>query len=303
MKPPVFRQYDQEALDDAYDQAVYAPNRDQLLARRDVNSRLARERLGEPLRFAYGEGQNEQLDVYRTSSGGHIHVYVHGGAWRAGRAAQYAAPAEMFVHAGAHYVVLDFDNAPECGGNLFVMADQVRRAIAWVYRNASRFDGNAQRLYVSGTSSGAHLAAVAATTDWNGDFGLPADAVKGYTLCSGMYDLQAPRLSKRSAYVAFTDAMEQALSPQRHLERIRAPIVLLYGSRETPEFKRQAEEFAAALAAAGKAVALEHAEDYNHFELAETLAHPYGPMGRAVLQQMGLTLRAAPAERGGPWPT
>jgi arylformamidase len=301
----VFRDYDQKALDDAYDQAVYAPNRDQLLARRDRNSQLARERIGEPRRFAYGAGANEQLDVYPARKGDPVHVYVHGGAWRAGRAAEYAAPAEMLLHAGAHYAVLDFDNAPECDGNLFVMARQVRSAIAWLSRHASLFGGDPQRLYVSGTSSGAHLAGVAATTDWEKEFGLPPDAVKGYVLASGMYDLQAPRLSKRSGYVRFTDEMETALSPQRHLERIRAPIVLLYGSHETPEFKRQTQEFAAALRSAGKAVELLYAEGYNHFELGETLAHPYGPIGRTVLRQMGLwpTRPAAPAVRGGPSPT
>jgi arylformamidase len=247
---PVFCDYDQKALDDAYDQAAYAPNRDQLLARRDRNSQLARERLGAAQRFGYGPGRNEQLDVYAGSSGDPIHVFVHGGAWRAGRASEYAAPAEMFVHAGAHYVALDFDSAPECDGDLFVMAAQVQKALAWVYRNAGLFGGERERIYVSGTSSGAHLAGVAATTDWEARFGLPQELVKGYTLCSGMYDLRAPRLSKRSAYVKFTDEMEAALSPQRHLGHIRTPIVLLYGSLETPEFKRQAREFAAALAAA-----------------------------------------------------
>src|SRR5262245_30211505 len=288
---PVFHHYDQKTLDDAYDQAVYAPNRDQLLARRDRNSQLARERLGLPRRLPYGPGRNEQLDVYRAVAGNAIHVFVHGGAWRIGRAAEYAGPAEMFLDEGAHYVVLDFDNAPECEGNLLVMAGQVQSALAWVYRNAAQFGGDPERIFVSGTSSGAHLAAVAAATDWQAQFGLPGDIVKGYTLCSGMYDLEAPRLSKRSAYVRFTDEMEAVLSPQRHLGRIRSPIVLLYGSLETPEFKRQAQEFGAALAAAGKAVQLIHAEGYNHFELAETLGNPYGPMGRAVLAQMGLFVR------------
>jgi arylformamidase len=295
---PVFRHYDQKALDDAYDQGVYAPNRDQLLARRNLQSEAARRRLGAPRRFAYGAGANEQLDVYASLKGNAVHVFVHGGAWRIGRAAEYAAPAEMFVQAGAHYVALDFDNAPECDGNLMVMAAQVRSALAWVYRNAAKFAGDPERIWVSATSSGAHLAAVAATTDWQAQFGLPEDIVKGYTLCSGMYDLEAPRLSKRSAYVKFTDEMEEALSPQRHLGRIQAPIVLLYGSLETPEFRRQAQEFGAALAAAGKAVELIHAEGYNHFELAETLANPYGPMGRAVLAQMRLFIH--PGERGAP---
>lgn len=301
----VFRNYDQKALDDAYDQAAYAPNRDQVLARRERNSELARQRLGAPQRFAYGPGRNERLDVFAAAKGAPVQVFVHGGAWRAGRASEYAAAAEMFVHAGAHYVALDFDNAPDCDGNLLVMADQVRRALAWVYRNAASFGGDPGQLYVSGTSSGAHLGGVLASTDWEKDFSLPRDTVKGYTLASGMYDLRAPRLSKRSAYVKFTDEMEAALSPQRHLERIHTPIALLYGSHETPEFKRQTQEFAAALEAAGKAVELVYAEGYNHFELGETISNPYGPIGRAVLWQMQLapTLPAAQAARGVPWPT
>ncbi|HEY1286942.1 MAG TPA: alpha/beta hydrolase [Burkholderiales bacterium] len=302
---PVFRDYDQKALDDAYDQAVYAPNRDQLLERRNRASEAARRRLGEPRRFAYGAGRNEGLDVYPCGTGGSpVHVFVHGGAWRAGRAAEYAAAAELFVDAGAHYVALDFDNAPDCAGDLFVMAGQVRKAIAWVYRNAALFGGDAERMYVSGTSSGAHLGGVAATTDWQAQFGLPGDIVKGYALCSGMYDLEAPRLSKRSTYVRFSDAAEAELSPQRHLERVRAPIVLLYGSLETPEFQRQTREFAAALERAGKAVELILGEGYNHFEIAETLGNPYGPMGRAVLAQMRLFIRQAePTAPGGPSPT
>ena len=104
---PVFRDYDQKALDDAYDQAVYAPNRDQLLERRNLASEAARGRMGEPQRFAYGAGSNEQLDVYASRTGTHVQVFVHGGAWRAGRAREYAAPAEMFVGAGAHYVALE----------------------------------------------------------------------------------------------------------------------------------------------------------------------------------------------------
>jgi len=192
------------------------------------------------------------------------------------------------VRAGSHYVALDFDNVIEAEGSLFAMADQVRRALAWVLVNCSRFGGDPGRLYVSATSSGAHLAGVAATTDWKKDFGLAPDFIKGFTLVSGMYDLRGPRLSKRAAYVKFTDEMEMALSPRRFAARVAAPVALVYGSLETPEFQRQSREFADALRQAGKQVDLVLAEGYNHFEIAETLANPYGPAGRAVLAQMQL---------------
>jgi arylformamidase len=285
----VFLDYDQKALDDAYDQSVYAPNRDQLLARFAGASEIARRRLGAPQRLAYGAKPNEKMDVYTTrKANAPVNIFVHGGAWRTGEAKNYAFPAEMFVRAGAHYVALDFDNVIEAEGSLFVMADQVRRALAWVLVNCSRFGGDPGRLYVSATSSGAHLAGVAATTDWKKDFGLAPDFIKGFTLVSGMYDLRGPRLSKRAAYVKFTDEMEMALSPRRFAARVAAPVALVYGSLETPEFQRQSREFADALRQAGKPVELVLAEGYNHFEIAETLGNPYGPAGRAVLAQMQL---------------
>jgi arylformamidase len=78
-----------------------------------------------------------------------------------GFAKDYAFPGELFVRAGAHFVVPVVINVEESGGTLMPMADQVRRAIAWTYRNAASFGGDPNRLYVSGHSSGGHLAATA----------------------------------------------------------------------------------------------------------------------------------------------
>jgi arylformamidase len=46
------------------------------------------------------------------------------------------------------------------------MADQVKRAIVWVYKNAASFGGDPNKLYLAGQSSGAHLSGVALVTDW-----------------------------------------------------------------------------------------------------------------------------------------
>jgi arylformamidase len=194
----------------------------------------------------------------------------------------------MFLAAGAHYVVPDFAWVQAVGGNLMVLADQVCRAVAWVYQNAARFDGDPNRLYIGGQSSGGHLAAVALTTDWQRQFDLPAEIIKGGMCISGMYDLNPVRLSARSRYVAFDDTTVAALSPMRHLDRLHAPLVVAYGTCETPEFQRQNREFAAAVEASGKVVELLVGEHHNHFELPETLGNPYGLLGHAALDLMGL---------------
>jgi arylformamidase len=287
--PHVWLDLDQAELDDAYDQSVYAPNQKQVTGRYVTNSEAVRARLGAPRRFSYGDSPVEGLDVYATRrANAPINVFIHGGAWRVGAAKDYAFPAELFVQAGAHFVVPDFAPVQELGGNLMPMAAQVRRAVAWVHRNAKSFGGDPDRLYVSGHSSGAHLAGVVLVTDWRKDFGLPADTVKGGLCCSGMFDLKPVRLSARSRYVKFTDDMEDALSAQRHLDRLKAPVILAHGTLETPEFQRQSRDFAAAAKAAAKPVQLLVAQGYNHFEIIETLASPYGLLGRAVLEQMKL---------------
>jgi arylformamidase len=290
--PLVWLDMDQQQLDDAYDQSVYAPNREQVHQRRHFNSARARSVLGAPETLSYGPTAIETLDLYRTRRAkAPIAVYIHGGAWRNGRAAEFAYLAEVFVNAGAHFVVLDFINIDAAGGNLMTMADQVRRGVAWVYKNAEKFGGDARELHVCGHSSGGHLSGVVVTTDWQKDFGLPKDMVKSALLASGMYDLKPVRLSKRSTYVKFTDEIEEKLSALRHLDHLRCPLIVGYGSFETPEFQRQARDFAAAVRAHGKLVQLLVGEGYNHFELLETLASPYGLLGRAALAQM----RLAPA--------
>lgn len=289
--PIVWLDMDQVELDNAYDQAVYAPNQPLVQARRNAANALAKARLGAPQRFRYGASEIESVDVYRARKNpdnAPINVYIHGGAWRNGRSADFVFLSEMIVDAGAHSVIVDFNNIDDVGGNLMTMAEQVRAAVAFVYNNAQKFGGDRNRLYVTGHSSGGHLSSCVVTCDWPRDFGLPKDVVKGAVLVSGMYELTPVRLSKRSKYVAFTDAIVEELSAMRHLDRLNCPIVVAHGTQETPEFQRQARDFAAAVKAAGKPITFIVGEGYNHFEIQETLASPYGLLGREVLKLMQL---------------
>ena len=288
--PKVWLDMDAVELDAAYDQSAYAPLQNQIQARFTSSSEATRARLGAPRRFAYGPTATEGLDVYPArQAGAPIFVFLHGGRWLRTAASDYGFAADLFVNAGVNLVIPDFVQVDAAGGDLRPMAEQVRQGIAWVFRNTARFGGDATRLYVGGHSSGGHLCAVALTTDWQADFGLPAEMITGGLLMSGLYDLKPARLSGiRSAYIKFDDEMEQSLSPIRHLDRLLAPLIVTYGTFETPEFQRQNREFAAAASAAGKTVRLIEAANFNHFEMCESLGNPYGPNGLAALALMGM---------------
>ena len=289
--PLVWLNMDQKEIDDAYDQACWAPNRDEVQKRRRNASEQTIGRIGLPKRMAYGPTEIEKLDIYQCNRpNAPINVFIHGGAWRGGFAKDSAYMAEMYLAAGANLVIPDFVWVQDAGGSLMTMADQVRRAVAWVYKNATSFGGDPDRLYISGQSSGGHLGGVVVVTDWLRDFGLPADIIKGALLISGMYDLKPVRLSKRSQYVNFNDETVEALSAERHIHMINMPLIIAHGTLESPEFQRQSRDFAAAVKAAGKPVEFIVGEGFNHFELQETMGNPFGLGGRAALSMMKLKI-------------
>lgn len=285
----VFLQYDQTELDRQYDQRAWAPNAADVIRRYGQNSDSVRARLGEPRTYAYGSSAAETLDLYPCASAkAPLHVFIHGGAWQRLGKRESAFAAEAYVRAGAHFVALDFALLPNV--TLTEMAAQVRGAIAWLHRNAETVGADTKGIFVSGHSSGAHLAALVAVTDWPGLYGLPPGIVKRVLCASGIYDLRPVRLSARNSYVRLDDETEQALSPQRHLRHLGCDLAVASAEFDSAEFRRQAREFSAA---AG--VSLIEGKSMNHFEIVETLADPEGLLGRAALAQMGLSTRARSA--------
>ena len=286
---PVWLNMNQAELDKAYQQSNYAANLEEVIARYKSGSEAARQRLGEPRTYKYGNKAIETLDVFPASgTKAPIIFFIHGGAWRLGRAGDYAFPAPLFTGAGAHWITPDFDSVLDVNGDLMVLASQVRNAVAWVYENAEHFNGDKNRIYVCGHSSGAHLAAVCMTTDWKSEFNLPQSFLKGGLCCSGMYDLKPVRLSSRSEYLNITDEIEQQLSPQRQLHHLHAPVLISHGTDESPEFIRQSHDFAKAIDALGKPLQYTIGIDLNHFEILETLANKTGLLGSALLSFMQL---------------
>lgn len=285
----VFLQYDQAELDRQYDQRAWAPNAAEVIARYGKGSDRVRACLGEPRVCAYGGSAAETLDLYTSSSAkAPLHVFVHGGAWQRLGKRESAFAAKAFVQAGAHFAALDFTLLPNV--TLAEMAAQVRGAIAWLYRNAGAIGADRERIFVSGHSSGAHLAALVAVTDWPALDGLPAGIVKGVLCASGIYDLLPVRLSARNSYVRLTGEAEQAFSPLRHLDRLGCDLIVACAEFDSADFRRQAREFAAAAN-----VGLIEGKGMNHFEIIETLADPDGLLGRLALAQMGLLTRAGRA--------
>jgi arylformamidase len=286
-KQKIYLDYTKASLDSAYNQIYWAPNFKAVAQQLKSLNSHTQFSIGTAERIQYGNTEVEQLDMYAPKrKNAPIHIFIHGGAWRVGNGpGEQAYNGRKFVELGIMYVAPDFELVTNSNRSLYPMVEQLRKAVVWTYRNAQRYGGNPDNIYISGHSSGAHLAGVLITTDWV-KYGLPADVVKGAFLCSGMYDLYPVSLSSRNEYVEFTDKMVSDLSPINHIDKIRTPVILAYGTHESPEFKRQSQAFAEALKKQSKQVELHILEGYNHFELIIALGNPYDIPGEIMIKQM-----------------
>ena len=258
----VFRDYDQKALDDQYEQRVWVPHADEIIRRYAAASDQVRKRIGEPRTEAYGPTPPEKLDIY--GSGSKAFVFVHGGAWKRQSSREQAFPAEPIIAAGAAYVALNFALLPTV--TLPEMVGQVCRGIEWVRANLSR------EVVLCGHSSGAHLAGCALTQ-------IPH--IRKALVISGLYDLRPVRLSSRNDYVRLDERLEDEYSPIRHAGRINCPVQVACAEKESAEFFRQSTAFADKLG-----VPLLVGRGLNHFEILETMADPATPVGRAALTML-----------------
>jgi arylformamidase len=287
--PSVWLNLSQAELDRAYNQSNYAANIQEVLARYASNSESYRLKHGKPQNFKYGPAAKENLDFYASNTpNAPTQIFIHGGAWRGGLAKNYGFIAKFFVDANINLIVADFDRVEDAEDGLNTMVNQVRRVVQWAYKQAHTLNIDRDQFHLFGHSSGAHLVACALTTDWQTHYNLPTKVIQSATCTSGIYDLKPVRKSSRNGYLNLTDEIEQTLSPERYAATIRTPLIIAFGTKESPEFIRQAKSFEATINAhrsAENKVTLLEIEGQNHFEVLENITQPNSELGRAILRQ------------------
>lgn len=274
----VFLDYTQAELDQAYDQLVWAPHRDAIQGEIRKDCEAVRKAMP-PRTERYGRSEVQLLDIFAPNGATKVPVlvYLHGGAWLRGSRLDLCYPAPAVTGKGAALVVPEFDNVGVVP--LPRMIEQCREAVDWTVRNAPSFGGDPDRIYLAGHSSGAHLASCVLLGD---------PPIKGALLISGMYELHAPLLSARSKYVKISPQELDAASAMRHLGRIRCPVAVAWSVGDSPEFRRQAQVFAAALEGMGRLASRTEIFSPNHFEEPRQLADPDSALGRVLFSLMKL---------------
>jgi arylformamidase len=139
---------------------------------------------------APADADKHKLDLYlpRDKKNFPVLVFVHGGAWRSGDRSQYQALGERFARAGIGVAIPSYRLMPQNPHPAQI--EDLAAAFAWVVRNISQHGGDASRIYLSGHSAGAHLAALLALDEkYLKKFDLTPNAIRAVIAMSGIYDV------------------------------------------------------------------------------------------------------------------
>lgn len=237
------------------------------------------------LDLAYGPSVGQRLDVFspaeRPSSGAPLLAFIHGGYWQSLDKGDFSYLAPAFVDAGIAFASLNYDLAPAV--RMPEIVAQIRRALAWLYRNGRDLGIDRDRIFVVGHSAGGHLAVVALATDWRGEDGnLPADLLKGGCSVSGVYDLRPIALSYQQEVVGLDEASIASFSPLRRVPDRAGPLVCAVGSEETEVFLVQQAALVDAWRAAGLVATVVDLPGRQHFSAVDALGETDHPLHVAV---------------------
>jgi arylformamidase len=266
-----------------YSPSTCVPAVDPLLQAYDSRSREAEKLLRGHKDLAWGNGPDETFDCFPADSvGSPLMIFIHGGYWQdlSKNDSLFAAP--DFVANGIAFAAIEYTLAPKA--KLPTIVDQCRRAVAALHQQAGALGFNPRRIYVAGSSAGAHLAAMMLAGGWQKRYGLSHDVIAGAVLLSGIYDLEPLVGTYIDAPLHLSSADVAGLSPIRLNVGPGVRTVVAWGENETPEFKRQSRAFAAKLRDAGFPVNAFEVAGANHFDIVLGLADRKTELGRATIE-------------------
>ncbi len=222
------------------------------------------------LGIAYGPGERERLDLFRTGGAAPVALFLHGGYWQALDRSFFSHLARPFVEAGVALAVPSYDLCPAV--TVATIVDQVRAAAVALHRRTGR------RILALGHSAGGQLTALLMATDWRAiDPALPSDLVAAGLPISGVFELEPLLPTTIAAPLHLSREEARVLSP-RFLPSPGLPLHCVVGGAESGEFLRQNREFAAAWGGTAEEI-----PGANHFTVLDALADPAGRIARRAV--------------------
>ena len=230
--------------------------------------------------LAYGAHPRRRLDIYPAARPrAPMHIFFHGGYWRANDKSGFAFVAQALVQRGFTAVIPNYELCP--GSTLDGTVDSALAAIEWAVRNGEAHGGDPTAISLSGHSAGAHLCAAALATDWTAR-GLDPSFLRAATMISGVYDPAPAMLTTVNEDLRLTPEIVSRQDYERAAPRSRAQVSLFAGGKEPWRWIDQTFRYSHHLRRHGGDPAVQVIPGHDHFSILDQYAAGESPVLNAI---------------------
>lgn len=222
--------------------------------------------------YAQAGTQPMRLDLHLpTGKSAPLVVYLHGGAWRDGNKTQYP---EFLVARGFAVASVEFRSSTVA--RFPANVHDIKAAVRFLRAKAREYGYDAERIAISGASSGGHLAALVGTTNGvaelegdQGEFVKESSAVQAIVSWYGASNLNTILAQSTPFGLSVREpalrqllgglpeevpALARLASPVEHLDARDPPVLLMHGDQDRQMPVNQLLEFEGACRRAGLSV-------------------------------------------------
>jgi acetyl esterase/lipase len=226
--------------------------------------------------IAYGNDPQQLLDVYIPGKPGAapppLVVFWHGGRWSSGDKADYLFVGATLAQLGYVAVLPNYRHYPQVKMAGF-MHDAAQAAL-WAAAHAESYGADPNRLYLTGHSAGAHMAALVTLDErYFAAAARSAPRIAGVMGLSGAYDF----LPLREPDVQDMFGPPELYPDSQPINFVRAdapPMLLVHGLQDDTVAPKNTRNLATALSACGVPVTLKLYHGVMHADTVAALSKP-----------------------------
>ena len=266
-----WRSLDRAGLDKAYNNAAAVANSAALVAAWERRSAILRQQYSGTLDLSYGARPRNRIDFLKSGApAAPTLIFLHGGYWQMRSKEAFTFVASGPLSAGINVALVGYTLAPEI--SIDEMVAEIRRALDWLVSGLPALGADPSKIFLSGWSAGAHLAAVA----------MDHPSVRGCVAISGIYDLEPMRHCYVNDKLRLDEDAAQRNSPIRQQSSPALPLAVVVGGAEVPLMYQQSADYAAERAKCGLPVAFHEIPGADHFSILEGMERADGRLTAIV---------------------
>jgi len=218
--------------------------------------------------IVYGNAPRARLDLYvpdGLQQAAPVLLFFHGGSWQSGNKNMYRFFGQAFASVGILVAVADYRLYPQVKYPVFV--EDGAAAVNFLRAAIAQHGGDPARLFLSGHSAGAYIAAMLAC---NPAFGVDRARIRGVIGIAGAYDflpLYDPVLID-----IFGGDRVMATQPIKYARNPSPPMLLAHGTKDRTAGAGNSRRMAKRLREAGNEVELIEYPGVSHLGMMRALA-------------------------------